>query len=419
MHRIAAALLFCGVLPAFGQANLPLFVANSQVAGADTTAAAVTSDKAFVMANAGLFSRSVTYLGITANINGCNPSALFTFVQYRGTYTAGLNGCVAGDDSGSNHEVIGVQGFASSKHSASESVGGSFYGFAGGANGVHAFGTNPLAADFNDSSTNIVLTGEEIDVQPAKGPSNYYMLQGLAIRLFNPMNVGGTYRGDAILVYSGTNKPGVPAYWNQGLTFLPGAISPIGVAININALGKATSSANYDCPRLLNAYEAYWTGSANAFEAWGMKCTIAGTGINPSADYFKIIHDAGTSPAGQAHYFDLTRGISLELEGSSSGSAVLSASATGGTLNLGSTNASVTSRGTLSVANCNGCGLPGTIHSAAGTPLPACGSSSKGEEEVVSDAAGPAYMAPYASGGTITAAVICSYNGKSYSWLTH
>jgi hypothetical protein len=284
---------------------------------------------------------------------------------------------------------------------------------------VHAFGTNPLAADFKDSSTNITLTGEEIDVQPAKAPSNYYMLQGLAIRLFNPLNAGGTYRGDAIVVYAGTNSPGIPAYWNQGLTFLPSTISPNGVAININALGVATASRNHDCPRVLNAYEAYWTGSANAFEAWGMQCTIAATGTKPGADYFKIVHDAGTSPAGQVHYFDLTHGISLQLEGSDSGSAVLSASAKGGTLNLGSTNASVTSRGALSVASCTGCGLPGTIYSAAGTPLPACGSSSRGEEEVVGDAASPAYMAAYASGGTITAAVICSYNGRSYSWLTH
>jgi hypothetical protein len=63
--------------------------------------------------------------------------------------------------------------------------------------------------------------------------------------------------------------------------------------------------------------------------------------------------------------------------------------------------------------------LPTTIYSAAGTALPACASGIKGERAVVSDATSPTYMGAYASGGSITAEVICSYNGSSYSWLTH
>jgi hypothetical protein len=31
----------------------------------------------------------------------------------------------------------------------------------------------------------------------------------------------------------------------------------------------------------------------------------------------------------------------------------------------------------------------------------------------------PAYMEQYVSGGAITGAVICSYNGTTYSWLMH
>jgi hypothetical protein len=42
--------------------------------------------------------------------------------------------------------------------------------------------------------------------------------------------------------------------------------------------------------------------------------------------------------------------------GSTSGSATISATATGGTLNLGSTNATITSSGVLTVASCSGCG---------------------------------------------------------------
>jgi hypothetical protein len=63
--------------------------------------------------------------------------------------------------------------------------------------------------------------------------------------------------------------------------------------------------------------------------------------------------------------------------------------------------------------------LPGIIYSAAGTALPSCASGIKGEQAVVSDATSPTYMGTYASGGGITAAVICSYNGTTYSWLTH
>lgn len=62
--------------------------------------------------------------------------------------------------------------------------------------------------------------------------------------------------------------------------------------------------------------------------------------------------------------------------------------------------------------------MPGTIYSAAGTVLPPCSAPHKGALAIVSDATSPAYMEPYTSGGTITAAVICSFNGTIYSWLS-
>jgi hypothetical protein len=62
---------------------------------------------------------------------------------------------------------------------------------------------------------------------------------------------------------------------------------------------------------------------------------------------------------------------------------------------------------------------PSTIFSAAGTALPTCAVGIKGMQAVVSDASVPLYMTAYTSGGGITTAVICSYNGTTYSWLTH
>jgi hypothetical protein len=67
----------------------------------------------------------------------------------------------------------------------------------------------------------------------------------------------------------------------------------------------------------------------------------------------------------------------------------------------------------------NGGILPGTLYSAAGTALPTCAVGIKGQQQAVSDATSPTYMGAYASGGAITAAVICSYNGTTYAWLTH
>lgn len=51
---------------------------------------------------------------------------------------------------------------------------------------------------------------------------------------------------------------------------------------------------------------------------------------------------------------------SITLNGFTSGSTTLSATATGGTLNLGSTNATITAAGALTVASCTGCAVGGT-----------------------------------------------------------
>lgn len=63
--------------------------------------------------------------------------------------------------------------------------------------------------------------------------------------------------------------------------------------------------------------------------------------------------------------------------------------------------------------------IPAILYSAAGTAVPTCNSGTKGAQATVSDATTPTYMGAYTSGGGITAAVICSYNGTTYAWLTH
>lgn len=66
----------------------------------------------------------------------------------------------------------------------------------------------------------------------------------------------------------------------------------------------------------------------------------------------------------------------------------------------------------------HGITTPLTIYSAAGTALPTCTTALKGSTATVSDATAPTYMGAYTSGGGITTAVICSFNGTTSSWLT-
>lgn len=62
---------------------------------------------------------------------------------------------------------------------------------------------------------------------------------------------------------------------------------------------------------------------------------------------------------------------------------------------------------------------PNTIFNGASTPITTCTVSSLGFTAIVNDATSPTYMGAYVSGGSITAQVLCSYNGTSYSWVTH
>lgn len=63
--------------------------------------------------------------------------------------------------------------------------------------------------------------------------------------------------------------------------------------------------------------------------------------------------------------------------------------------------------------------FPSILYSATGVPLPSCTSTVQGETAVVRDAASSTYMGAYSSGGSLTAPVICSYNGATYSWVTY
>lgn len=85
---------------------------------------------------------------------------------------------------------------------------------------------------------------------------------------------------------------------------------------------------------------------------------------------------AGAAPSGSLANASLSTGAltlgssgvagSIVLNGATSGTATLSVSATLGTLNLGSTNATVTAAGALTVASCSGCGVASTPGGSSG-----------------------------------------------------
>jgi hypothetical protein len=247
--------------------------------------------------------------------------------------TSAVNGCVSAPASGTGTTITNGGIFSAyTQDTNQEAVGLITNGYAY-ANGTTAYSQNPLVTDAAGLTSNVVLVGQENDLQPLNPTSAY--LDGVAFRATlaytgSPSNTGN-YPFDAFTI--NTNVPG--AYWRSGLTTYVGAFSnSFGTLFNINANGTATSSSgNYNCPTLLNAYEAYWTGSANAYEGWTMGCNV-GPGTNPTTDNFKLGHGAGTAPSGQTHTFELASGIQLQLDGSTSGSASLSTSATGGTLNI-------------------------------------------------------------------------------------
>jgi hypothetical protein len=59
------------------------------------------------------------------------------------------------------------------------------------------------------------------------------------------------------------------------------------------------------------------------------------------------------------------------------------------------------------------------LYNAAANPLPTCNAAANGQQFTVSDATSPTFMGVYASGGGVTASVLCSYSGSAYSWVTH
>lgn len=383
---------------------------SSGVIDADSTTAGNGAAKlnlgSLALTNSGVFSNSANNFADSILVNGCNPTTVFTAVQFTQFLTAGLTSCATAptNSPGTNYNqtaggffVATTTGIGSGA-GQSTAVGASDYAILNGGNNALAFGDNPLVQDVNDGATGQQLIGQEIDVQPQKAASAYansgFNVIGSSIHLYNQAGQGGTY-GPAIFV--DTHDFGTQPFWASGLDMAIASLCPNCPALNVNALGQATPGANFDSPEVFNLYEMYNTGIS---EGWTMQGHLnSSTSTAPTADFLQIGHGIGTAPGGQTHSLELLSGINLQLDGSSSGSSVIGVSTTG----------------TLALPIFT----PTVLYSAAGTALPSCASGIKGALAVVSDATSPTYMGAYASGGGITTEVICSFNGSTYSWLTH
>ena len=180
-------------------------------------------------------------------------------------------------------------------------------------NGQVAYGFNPVAEDVSGLTTGVVLTAQENDVLVNNATTAYAQGYGVNSVLYSPGHNGGTFPFYAYDIAVGTGSNNYGQAWEYGLNSTTGAIGSGGSVMNINALGTATSGANYNCPNFLNIYEAYWNGSAAANEGWSWQCNV-GSGTNPGNDYWLLQHNRGTSPGGQTHYFGVANNIDLAIQ---------------------------------------------------------------------------------------------------------
>ena len=198
------------------------------------------------------------------------------------------------------------------------------------------------------------------------------------------------------------------------------------IAAGSLAIGNGTAG---DYSGSLSATTFLATGTLPTTLAFGNKAN-AGYGMLFVAGYFPTMVAGGieiatfTENAGGSGGSNSVNLISTAALGWISGSTIGSlggANSDAGISRLGAGSLAIgngtagNTTGTITTASV----LPGILYSAAGTALPSCGSGITGATAVVSDATTPLYMVAYSSGGTITAAVICSYNGSTYAWLTH
>lgn len=183
----------------------------------------------------------------------------------------------------------------------------------------------------------------------------------------------------------------VPSGGQYGFsTDTPGAQTAVTVLCLLST-GQVAIENGPNCgSSISNATGALAAGFVNALNLTNGACVQAGlngellsasgpcgsgggsSGITGGVTGFLPLFGSTTTITGNAHIDDgittastltatesinITGGNALRLFGSTSGSAALTASSTGGTLNLGSTNATVTSAGALTVIGCTGCGI--------------------------------------------------------------
>lgn len=325
---------------------------------------------ALILTNAGVFSNTASNFPNTTTVNGCNLNTIFQIPQFTAFLTAGTSACITGptNNPGSAYNQSTGGFFAAttpglgSGTGTPRAVGVSAYAILqSGSSNSEAYGDNPLVEDFNDSATGQSLIGQEIDVQPQKAASHYgnngFNVLGTHYSLYNQAGQGGTY--GPVLDISGSNF-GTAAYWGEAIDVMPGALCINGSCpvLNVNPFqATANSSTNYGGNSLAFQYESIWNGSAGISQSWRGPQAVVGSGTNAS-DKLVLTHVGNLS--GQTHTYELAGGIQIQIDGSTSGNAVLSTTATGGTLNLGSTNATIDQSGNLIVNNCTGCGGTGT-----------------------------------------------------------
>jgi hypothetical protein len=245
------------------------------------------------------------------------------------------------------------------------------------------------------------------------GPTCYSIWGNMNAVVFNGGIQAGVYGATGVTA-NGTAAPalvagtfGYSAFDNSGSQTAPWVAGAVGFAQNEAAGGtQVTNLAGV----VGIAQEENGSDSGNMMGVYGQTQSIS-AGFSGTLSFAAALY--GDSPRLNSG-FSIVNAYGLYVADQATGAAGGTVANPFGIFQAGAADKNVF-QGTLTVPAV----IPGILYSAAGTPLPTCGAGINGELAVVSDATAPTYMGAYTSGGAITAAVICSYNGSVYAWKTH
>lgn len=188
------------------------------------------------------------------------------------------------------------------------------------------------------AATNFTISGGGCYGGATQALGGYAKFTGTTAGVITSTNVASVFPASANVTGTIENCDGTASLWGNWQPTIQGINAFLGASGTLGSLtfGNATS------------------GTLRVIPQPGVALT--GTFTIPNVTDTAVVLNATQAMTNKTFPAGVAVGGTLAINGSASGSASISATATGGTLNLGSTNATVTSAGALTVSSCTGCG---------------------------------------------------------------